>query len=451
MGNKKSLKERALRGSGYELIGYGATQILRLTSSLVLTRLLFPEAFGIAALIAIFNQGLVMLSDVGVEQSVIQNPRGDDTRFLNTAWVIHIVRGFILWIAACALAWPMAEVYDEPQLLYLLPFGALNALVHGFTSTSFFTLRRRLELSRLTWIDLASQIAGLAVSIPWALMSPSIWAIMAGGLVAAVVKAGASHLIDVGYRNRIEWDPAAKKEIITFGKWIFASSALSFVSLQSDRLLLGEFLGIALLGVYSIAVLLTDAVSSATTRVTHGVFYPVFSQVQREEPWRLRDVYYRVRLALDGIALVPIGILVILANDVVHLLYDERYWEAGWMAQALCMRIALNCVLVPAETCLFSLGLTQYSLYRNIGRAVWILAGVPLGWHFFGIAGVVWATATSELPVLVILWIPLWRRKLLRLSREALALVYLAAGLLVGLLLDELLTPAVAFLKGVGA
>lgn len=444
MANNKSLKSAALRGSTFELIGYGATQILRLVSSLILTRVLFPEAFGLAALVAIFNQGLIMLSDVGVEQSVVQNPRGDDTRFLNTAWVIHIVRGLVLWLAACALAWPMAAVYEEPQLLWLLPVGALNVVIAGFASTSFFTLRRKLDLSRLTMIDLLSQVAGLAVSIPWALAQPTIWAIVAGGLASALVKTVASHMIDVGYRNRIEWDPTARRDIMNFGKWIFASSALSFVSLQSDRLLLGEFLGVAILGIYSIAVMLTDAVSAATSRITHGVVYPVLSQVQRDEPWRLRDVYYKVRLALDGMSLVPIGILAVLAHDVVEVMYDVRYHEAGWMAQALCLRIALSVVLVPAETCLFSLGQTQFGLYRNIGRAVWVLVGVPLGYHFWGIQGVVWATATSELPVLVILWIPLWRRGLLKLSREALAVGLLALGVLLGFAIDDLVAPLVS-------
>lgn len=447
MGNNGSLKKAALRGSSFELLGYAMTQALRLISSLVLTRILFPEAFGLAALVAIFNQGLIMLSDVGVEQSVVQNERGDDPRFLNTAWVIHIVRGVILWLAACALAWPMAAVYDEPQLLYLLPVGALNVVIAGFASTSFFTLRRKLQLARLTWIDLISQVAGLAVSIPWALAWPSIWAIVAGGLATALVKTVASHLIDVGYRNKMEWDPSAKREIMNFGKWIFASSALSFVSLQSDRLLLGEFLGVAMLGIYSIAVMLTDSLATASNRITHGVFYPVFSQVQREEPWRMRDLYYKVRLALDGMSLLPIGVLAVLAHDVVELLYDDRYKEAGWMAQALCMRVALSCMLVPAETCLFSLGQTQYGLYRNIGRAVWVLLGVPLGYHFWGIQGVVWATATSELPVLIILWVPLWRRGLLRLSREALAIGLLAVGVMIGLALDSVVAPLVTQFK----
>jgi O-antigen/teichoic acid export membrane protein len=100
----ENLKKLAVRGSIYELAGFGASQVVRLFSNLILSRLLFPEAFGLAALIAIFNTGLVMLSDVGIEQSVVQNDRGDEESFLNTAWVLHITRGGLLWVLSCLLA-----------------------------------------------------------------------------------------------------------------------------------------------------------------------------------------------------------------------------------------------------------------------------------------------------------------------------------------------------------
>ena len=90
--SKQSLKSVAIRNSKVEVGGHAATQAIRLVSNLILSRLLFPEAFGLAALVSILIVGMAMLSDVGVEQSVIQNPRGDDIHFLNTAWVLHLVR-----------------------------------------------------------------------------------------------------------------------------------------------------------------------------------------------------------------------------------------------------------------------------------------------------------------------------------------------------------------------
>ncbi len=94
---RASLRGLALRGSIWTLGGYGASQVLRLAGNLVLARLLFPEAFGLSALVGVFMVGLAMFSDVGIGPSVIRSHRGDDADFLNTAWTIQVIRGLVLW------------------------------------------------------------------------------------------------------------------------------------------------------------------------------------------------------------------------------------------------------------------------------------------------------------------------------------------------------------------
>lgn len=435
--NIASLKKRALKASAGELIGFAGAQALRFVSTIILSRLLFPEAFGLAALVTVFTQGLMMLSDVGIQQSVVQNERGDDPRFLNTAWTMQAVRGLLLWVVSCAMAWPMSVIYGEPELLWLLPVGTFSVVILGVSSTSFHTLRRRLAVGRLVRIELAAQAFGLAVVVPWAYFHPSVWAIVAGGLASAVFRAVAGHFVDVGYRNRFEWDPTAQRAIFSFGKWIFGSSALSFVSRQGDRLLLGHYLGMAALGVYTIAVFLSEALGTAVTRITQGVLFPLFSQIQREDSARLSELYYQARLRLDVFGLIPIGAMVVLSQTVIDIIYDPRYQEAGWMLQALCIRVAMGIVLVPLETCLSSIGHARYGFYQNIGRSLWIVIGIPLAWSRFGVAGVVWVTATSEVPVLFILWRAFHRLKLLRPSREVLAVGIFTAGIALGYVVDQ--------------
>ena len=132
--NGSSLMARALRSSMLTVGGFGAAQVMRLASNLILTRLLFPEAFGLMALVSVFMMGLQQFSDVGVTPAILQSRRGDERDFLNTAWTIQAVRGAGLWLLACALAWPMAWIYDEPQLLHLLPVASLTiASIGGHT------------------------------------------------------------------------------------------------------------------------------------------------------------------------------------------------------------------------------------------------------------------------------------------------------------------------------
>lgn len=429
-----SLRTTAVRGSFFELAGFGGSQALRLASNIVLSRLLFPEAFGLATLMTLFLQGLAMLTDVGIQQSVIQNERGDDPRFLNTAWTMQVVRGAILCGVAGLLAYPMSRFYGEPVLFPLYLMGGVQLFVSSLHSTSVFTLRRRVALGWVVGMDLGSHVVNIVVMIAWAMVSPTVWALAVGGMVSTICHVAATHLVPVGYRNRLHWDPTARREITNFGRWIFGSSALSFLARQGDRLLLGRFMGAASLGIYTIAVMISEAAGTVTERITGGVLYPLFSRVGRQGIPALRDLYYKARLRLDLLTLPALGVLTMVGDFVVRLIWDPRYEEAGWMLRVLCVRVALACLIGPCETCLSAMGKPRYGFVRNVAKTAAILVGIPLGFHFGGIEGLVWATAICELASFVVLWPPFWAAGMLRIRRELLAVALYAAGILVGAL-----------------
>ena len=433
-----SLGQLAFRGSVIEVLGFGTSQVLRLGSNLILSRLLFPEAFGLAALVAIFNQALVMFSDVGIEPGVIQSARGDDEDFLKTAWTLQVIRGLALWVSACLLAFPLAAFYAEPELAKLIPVGSLGVVALGFSSTSLYTLRRHMRLGRLIGIELSAQVVGTSSIVVWAYYQRTVWALVGGSVLTAVMKMLLSYRVASPFRHRFHWDPDARRAIVHFGRWIFGASALFFLSKQGDRILLGRYLGLSVLGVYSIAVMLSEALGTVVARVTTGVLYPVFSRVYREQPDDLPRVYYRTRRSLDAVALPALGALTILGSRAIDLLYDTRYAEAGWMLEVLCVRVAMSCVLLPCETCLTSMGNSRYAFFDNLARALWVVVTIPLGFHLWGVAGIVWATAFSELPVLLVLFVPFVRLGLIRPLREASALGIFGLGVAFGYAVDAL-------------
>ena len=106
-----------IRSSLWSVGGFGLGHALRLASNLILTRLLFPEAFGLMALVTIFMIGLEMFTDLGIVTSIIQNKRGEEADFLNTAWTIKVIRGIVIFICIYLIAGPVAWFYEEPQFL----------------------------------------------------------------------------------------------------------------------------------------------------------------------------------------------------------------------------------------------------------------------------------------------------------------------------------------------
>ncbi|MCB9591993.1 MAG: oligosaccharide flippase family protein [Sandaracinaceae bacterium] len=441
---KENLRKLALRGSFWQLLGYVLTYGLRFVSSTVIRSLLFPAAFGIMEVVTGLTLGLIMLSDVGIQQAIVRSERGDEPVFLNTAWTMHVVRGVGLWLIAVVIAYPASLITHTPQVAYLLPIASLSVVTMGFHSTAEFTLRRRVQLGRLVAMETSCMVVSLAVTITWASIQPSVWALVAGGLTNAAMYLGWSYVLakHVGYFNKFAWDPSVRKEIWDFGKWITGSSAVFFASTWGDRLLIVGFLGTQIAGVYATAVLISEAVGSALDRVVHGVFYPLFARIQRDGHDKLRKVYYGTRLRFDVLTMASTGGLSVMGPWVIELLFDDRYEAAGWMLRVLCLRSATLAIVSPAETCLTALGHSKFGFYQNLLRAIWILAGVPIGYWIGGAEGVVWATALSGIPPILALWPKLWELKLLRLDREALAWVFFGVGAGLGWLAVWLLPEA---------
>jgi O-antigen/teichoic acid export membrane protein len=301
-------------------------------------------------------------------------------------------------------------------------------LILGFKSTGYFTLRRRLHLAPIMVLEISSQLASVIAMVAWASLDKSVWALVLGNVVSALVMMVGSHMLPAGYRNRFEWDRESARSMFDFGKWVAGSSMLTFASGQGDRLLLGRFMGASALGVYSIAVFLSGALGEAITRITHGVFFPAYSRVRSEGLERLRQVFYRSRLLVDALVIPALGGLTVLGPSVVHLLWDNRYNDAGWMLRVLSVRVAIAALSAPYQFCLFAIGESRYGFFLNLARTVALVGGIPIGMQLGGIAGIVWAVAFSELPALVVVFVGFVRHGLASPIRELRVPVFYAAG-----------------------
>ena len=211
-----SLKALVVRGSVITMAGFGAAQCLRLVSSIILTRLLNREAYGLYRLANVFLEGLAYFTAIGSGPAVIRDPRGDEPAFLNTAWTMQALRGVGLWLAACALAAPYAWFYRQPILWLLIPVVGLTVLLDGFDSVAVHWCFRHMQLFRVTALEFLRQLTALLVTISWAMMSPTVWAFPAGAIMGCIVVLALSHMALPGPKSRFHWDrEAARRNTIS--------------------------------------------------------------------------------------------------------------------------------------------------------------------------------------------------------------------------------------------
>ncbi|MEB3279616.1 MAG: oligosaccharide flippase family protein [Lyngbya sp.] len=424
-----SVKKQAVKGTIWTLVGYGGSQALRLGSNLILTRLLIPELFGLMALVHTFIMGVALFSDIGIRPSIIRSPRGNDPVFLNTAWTLQILRACWIWIGCLILAWPVSQFYNDSRLLWLLPVAALTVFINGFSSTSLATLSRKLELGKITRLDFATQIISLAVTIVWASITPTVWALVGGNIVSSLVKTTWSHRLEPDTSNWFAWDKDSIKEIMSFGTWIFVSTMMTFLASQADRLILGKLFTLQLLGIYTVAFTFADLPRQVVQRISQQVMFPVISKyADLDRPSLRAKILQKRKFLLMGLA-VMVTILASFGDIIIEILYDERYQQAGWMLPILAVGLWPLLLSATIDKALYAIGNPKPVAFGYFLKFLYMVILLPAGNELFGVVGAITVIAFNDLPSYLAVNYGLWQEKL-TCFRQDLKATILLLGLL---------------------
>jgi O-antigen/teichoic acid export membrane protein len=404
--SSSALKQRVIKAGGWAMGSFVAAQIIRLVGNLLLTRLLFPEAFGLMAVVYVLMSGLAMFSDLGINQGIIRDQRGEEEDYLNTSWTIQILRGVLICILALLIAillpmisslgWiPQRSVYADPLLPPLIAVFSLAVLVGGFESTKVVSASRQLRLGLVSKIDLFSQFIGLVVMVGMAWASHSVWSLVVGAIISGVVKIFLGHALLPGARNRLRWDSTAVKNILHFGIRIFLLSILGFLSASSDRIILGVMVDSTTLGIYSIAFILTSMANMVFGTILGKVIYPALGEILRTNPENISKVYNKLQVIADIFLFGAAGFLFVAGPSIVDILYDHRYHDAGHMLSILAIGLIGSRYMVLDQCCLVMGEMRRMATYRIVGLISMFLL-IPVGFSLAGFEGTLIGIVISQ-------------------------------------------------------
>jgi O-antigen/teichoic acid export membrane protein len=384
------------KGSAWTLLSFGATQLLRLVSNTILWRLVSPEAFGLMSIVTALMIGLHMFSDVGIGPSIVQHERGDDPDYLNTAWTIQVMRSSSLFLIACLIAVPMARFYQQPQLTAMMLVVAITPLLQAFNSTKLFSASRRLALKQVALIEIISWGTGTFLTLLIAWWTRSVMALTVNWVVSAAIKLTLGHLWLPGIRNRFRWDATAAAAMVRFGRWIFLSTLLTFLAVNSDRLVFGKVLDIGLLGVYGIAGIWATIPGQILNKMFGTVAFPLLSRAKN-----LGESIGPVFLETRGKALIAgawaTSGLIAGSNPLIRFFYDRRAADAIWIIPLVAAGGWFSDLENSNSAAALALGRPKWLAAANGAKVIGMAGLVPLGALLGGFPGAILGFAAADL------------------------------------------------------
>lgn len=411
-----------------------ALNLLRVISSVILTRLLAPEIFGAVGVIGSVAFVIAMISDLGFQAFVVRHRDGDDPRFLDTIWTIRLIRGAALTAALVALAGPIAAALGKPGLTALIAVSAAFFLIEGVSSLSLLTALRRGLLLRLSAMELAVAVVQLLVSVALAVLWRDVWSMVVAQLVGSAVKAWLSYAVFPGTRRHWRFDRAYGAELWGFARFVTGSSIISMVLIQADKVVLARLLPLDALGLYILAGNLALAPLAFTNAYASRVLYPLYARVWRERPDDLPATYYAARRRASLLYMVGTGGLIGVAPLLVAILYDDRYAGAATYLRLLAITPFFALAAIAANEALTASGHVRATFRASMVKLAWLAVAAPAGFLWLGPIGLVAAVGATELAGAAYGWFALYRIGLLDPREEALLLAAGAAGAALGFL-----------------
>lgn len=379
--DEPSWGSKAKSGTVWMVVGFGGGQLLRLGSNIVLAALLYEEVFALMGIVSTIMIGLNMLSDIGLKPSVVQHARGTEPKFLNTVWTLQIVRGLLIYLIMLLLTIPITRIYEsnDPaacELYVLIPFIGLMAVLDGFQSSRMLMAERHLQLVSLIRIEFFVQIvmAALMIGLAWYLRS--VYALAIAAVMSAALRTLLTHTMLPGSKNHIAWERNTVRDVIRFGRWIFVSTCLTFLTVQADRLLISGLFPLAEVGVYFMAVNLAMMVGVLVSKLQQSVVFPWYSRML-EQGVTLPVAFQKTRMVTLVSVTYMVSLLIAGAAPFFDLAYDDRYTKAAIYLPVLVTGIWFSCLTGMYGAAFLAIGKSKWAAIASSSKLAVLGIALP--------------------------------------------------------------------------
>ena len=380
----ESFSKRVVRGGFWVFSLRIVQQLFSLARLIILARILAPHDFGLMGIALLTMATLETFSETGFQQALIQN-KEDIKSYLDAAWTILILRGFILFAILYFIAPYTAIFFKVPEAKPIIQVIGFSILFQAFTNIGVIYFQKELEFNKEFKYQFAGTLVDFIVAISAVLILRNVWALVFGLLAGNAARCFVSYLIHP-YRPHLSFDLYKAKELFGFGKWILGSSILIFLITQGDNIFVGKLLGATALGFYQMAYRISNMPATEITHVISRVTFPAYSRLQDNIP-KLREAYLKVLQFTAFLSIPFAGLIFVLAPDFTKIFLGQKWMPMVPAMQVLCIFGVTRSIGATFGPVFQGIGqpkiLTQLAIFQ-LGMMVLLIYPFTLKWGILG-------------------------------------------------------------------
>lgn len=322
----QGLRRTAVRGAGAAIAGSAGNFAVGIGSVLILARLLTPSDFGIVTMVTTFSLLLRSFGLNGFTELIMQRDEVTNSLASNLFW-INLAIGTIFTLAFAGSGPLLAVFYHNPAVVRVTEGMSLTIWISSLGYIHMGLLQRAMQYRATAIITFASVVFQVMVSIVLAMAGWHWWALVWGSVAQSAVAAAGVLLV-------CRWTPSVPSRAsgtgsgLKFAMNVYSHFAFSYLTRNTDNLLVGWRFGALALGFYKRAY---DLFVLPQTQLLSPLSAVVVSTLSRVHQDREQFQRYFLR-TISVLALVGMGVgadFALVGKDVIRFLCGPGWEEAG--------------------------------------------------------------------------------------------------------------------------
>jgi lipopolysaccharide exporter len=401
-----SISKRIVSGGAWSVGVRMLNKSLNALQLLILSRVLFPGEFGVFAIASLTLIGFDVLTRTGFDDALIYK-RGDIREYLDTAFVIQVLRGIVLAGLVFVFAPFIVSFFEEPGAAGVVRALALVQVIKGFRSLGVVLWQRDINFRAEALFLTAGNIVTVVTTVILALILRDVWSLVYGAIAGELCLTLLSYFVH-SYRPRLNFSVEKAKELVHFGVWLFLSGAVSYVSLQADNIAVGKLLSADVLGIYYMGFRIANLFVEELSKPIGRVLQPAYANLQ-DKPERLRIGLERT-LAVYLMVLLPLAIFLMgSAWLTIPVLLGAKWHGVIEIFPILVLGALFRGVAGVSRAFLVGTGRPRGIFWLEAARAGSLAVSLYPLFLCCGLNGIAWAATLSsaiKFGLLVLLLIP---------------------------------------------
>ena len=352
------LYRRATKGGYWVIATQFVTKGLGFLKSIIVFNFLFRENLELIIVANLLMAVLTTFSESGIHGALVQKKENIED-YLDTAWVVGILRGILLFATMYMLAplFVSFRVKAEMTDLAISIIRVMGAcfLLGSFQNIGILYFHREMQFYKTFWLSIAGTLTDIVLSIVLVVVYKSVWGYVAAKLCATIVNLVMTYLL-CPFRPKLKFVPEKARELWKFGRWLFGARIIGYLLNEGDGWFVWFYLGGDPLKIYRYACQFANMPTSHIADTISAVGFPAYSKIQ-DDPARLTDAHKKT-LQMTAILSIPVAFLImVLGPDFVRLFLVKQSHQMIPVVQILAI-----------SSLFMSLGSSFSALYKAIKK-----------------------------------------------------------------------------------